>query len=135
MRGGLKMIEYTYLSGDKARIPYLDKTNEANYIKVNLPDSAESYKSGHGEGVWAVVDDQTFVKHSNNENGISFAMILNDSLYYPGIDIGFVVPIELRGDKRPVVPYDELLFLYEQIPQTVKKEAVESVYSYLNNMP
>ena len=28
-----------------------------NLIKVNLPDNAEAYISGNGEGVWVLVDE------------------------------------------------------------------------------
>lgn len=79
-------------------------------IKVNLPFSEEDYKIGAGEGCFVIVDDDTFKDYEANKTGGKYPGILhNNSLVYPRFVNGARVMIELRGENRPVVPYDYLI--------------------------
>lgn len=85
------------------------------HIKVNLPDSEEKYAHGVGEGVWCMVDEETKRAHDENETGGGhYAILDNDSLYWHGLEHGERMPIELRGEFRPVVPYSWLLAHFEK---------------------
>ena len=76
------------------------------YIKANLPANEESYKTGNGEGVFVLVDDQTKKAYDDDKTGSGYSGILdNDSLYFKGLKHGEVIPLEMRGELRPVVPY------------------------------
>ena len=75
------------------------------YIKVNLPETENDYKDGNGECVWALVDDTCKKAYDNDSDGCTFIGILcNGSIYYPHLAHGMAVVIEMRGEKRPVVP-------------------------------
>ena len=83
------------------------------HIKVNLPDTLEAYEHGYGEGVWCLVDEETKRAHDENKAGGGYVAILdNDSIYWRGLEHGAEMPIELRGDYRPVVPYEWLAANY-----------------------
>lgn len=83
------------------------------HIKVNLPSNKGNYKSGNGEGCWALVDDETKEAYDNDvESGEYKAILDNDSFYYPGLLAGKEIPIEMRGEFRPVVPYQWLVDNY-----------------------
>lgn len=83
------------------------------YIKINLPSNEESYKSGNGEGCWALVEEDTYKAYELDETGDGYKAILdNDSFYYPGLMAGIEIPIEMRGTNRPVVPYNWLVEHY-----------------------
>lgn len=85
-----------------------------NYIKVNLPSSEEDYKQGYGEGVWAIVTPEIKKAYDDDEAGTTYNGILdNDSCYYVGLEHGAAIPFEMRGEKRPVVPYSWLKDHYE----------------------
>ena len=76
------------------------------YIKVNLPETENDYKDGNGEGVWALVDDTCKKAYDNDSDCCTFIGILcNDSIYYPYMTYVTAVVIEMRGERRPVVPY------------------------------
>ncbi len=86
-----------------------------NFIKVNLPATEQMYKEGWGEGCFFMVDDETKAAYDRDEQptGKQYMGTLdNDSLYYPTLKHGERLPIEMRGDKRPVVPYSYLLQHY-----------------------
>ena len=84
------------------------------FIKVNLPATEGDYISGNGEGVFMIVSDEVKRAHDTDEVGTSYTGILdNDSYYYIGLEHGETLPIEMRGDKRPVVPYQWLKEHYE----------------------
>ena len=85
-----------------------------NHIKVNFPDTPEAYERGNGEGMWVIVDDATKAAHDANESGGAYSGTLdNDSYYWRGLNHGATVSFEMRGDKRPVVPFDWLAERYE----------------------
>ena len=78
-------------------------------IKVNVPDTHEHYISGNGEGCWAECDKAAQAAYDNDESGTVYNVFLaNDSIYYPGLMCGAIVPIEMRGEYRPVVPFEWL---------------------------
>lgn len=99
------------------------------HIKVNLPPMKEWYEQGGGEGVWVIVTDEVKKAYDNDEAGTTYTGILdNDSWYYNGLVHGEVMPIEMRGEKRPVVPYSWLIEHFE-----VNKKEFEGtpLYDYL----
>lgn len=88
------------------------------YIKVNLPASQEAYNRGNGEGVWALVTQETKKAYDSDETGKAYTAILdNDSVYYPELVHGTEMPIEMRGENRPVVPYSWLVMNYGEAKQ------------------
>lgn len=90
----------------------IPKTNEMLF-KVNLPSNAESYESGNGEGVWACGNKETFEAWEKDiDSGVYFVKMLNYSVYYPKLEYGTIVAIEMRGKKRPVAIHDELVAKY-----------------------
>ena len=83
--------------------------SEPNYIKANLPPTLEDYERGCGEGCWFIVDERTKAAYDNDEAGTGFfGTLANESLYFPGLSQGERLPLEMRGKKRPVVPFDAL---------------------------
>lgn len=83
------------------------------YIKANLPGSPEAYEQGTGEGCYFLVTDDVKAAYDRDEAGTAYTGILdNDSIYYPGLTHGTELPIEMRGDRRPVVPYEYLSTRY-----------------------
>ena len=84
------------------------------YIKINVPETEEDYLRGNGEGMWALVDEETKKAHDDdNVTGGGYqAELDNDSFYWPGLEHGQIVPIEMRGDKRPVVPYNWVFAIF-----------------------
>jgi len=83
------------------------------HIKVNLPKSEEGYKEGSGEGCFVLVDEDAKRAYDTDEAGTEYTGILdNDSCYYPKLRHGETIPFEMRGDKRPVVPYSWLIEHY-----------------------
>lgn len=80
-----------------------------DYIKVNLPSTQNGYEEGYGEGIWCLADHDAKIAYDTDEAGTKYTAILdNDSVYYPGLKHGVVVPIEMRGTYRPIVPLDWL---------------------------
>ena len=90
----------------------LQKKKSTKYvysIKVNLPETQEEYEQGAGEGCFFLVDKETMEAYEQNATGGGFFGILdNDSYYYPGLKHGERLPLEMRGDRRPVVPLEAL---------------------------
>jgi len=85
------------------------------YIKINIPENEESYNSGNGEGVWVLVDAKAKKAYHTDEEGTSYSGILdNDSIFYSGLVAGVIIPFEMRGDKRPVVPFKWLTENYKK---------------------
>jgi len=85
-----------------------------NHIKVNFPDSQEAYECGSGEGMFVIVDDETKAAHDADVSGGTWRGTLdNDSWYWKGLEHGATVTFEMRGDKRPVVPFEWLAARYE----------------------
>ena len=84
------------------------------HIKVNLPSTEHDYIAGNGEGVFVLVSDEVKAAHDADESGTSYTGILdNDSYYYIGLEHGAVIPFEMRGELRPVVPFGWLSEHYE----------------------
>ena len=82
--------------------------DEDTYMKFNIPDSEEKFKSGNGEGVWAMPltpDDRAIYKDDSAVGKKFQVIILNDALTYP-IEWGSIITVESRGDDRPVLSYD-----------------------------
>ncbi len=84
-------------------------TEYTEHIKANLPASADEYESGNGEGVWLLVTKAAKAAHDADETGKKYEGVLdNDSWNDPDLIHGTVLPFELRGTSRPVVPFDWL---------------------------
>lgn len=84
----------------------MDRSAMTEHIKVNFPLTEEDYQRGNGEGMWVLVDKETKKLHDVDITGGQYVGILdNDSVYYPGLDHGAVVPFEMRGENRPVADF------------------------------
>ena len=91
---------------------------ELTYIKANLPESPAAYEQGTGEGCFFLVPPEAKKAYDTNEEGTIYEGVLdNVSVYFPGILPGDLLPLEMRGDFRPVVPYDYLKEL-----QTIREQ-------------
>lgn len=100
---------YKYQNGNEVALPDITVPEELEKcFKVNLPSNGEDFENGNGEGVWACATEETFQAWDNNEEGIHFVKILNDSMYYPNLSCDTVIPVELRKDARPVALLEEL---------------------------
>lgn len=87
--------------------------HDLEYIKANLPPCEDAYIKGYGEGVFILVDEETKEAHDSDATGAGYTGILdNDSVYYKGLKHGEAVPLEMRGEQRPVVPFEWLLENY-----------------------
>lgn len=73
-------------------------------IKVNLPDSP---RSTNGEGVWVVTTAESSIKadDDNDKGSECKAILINDSVYYPNLRYGTIIPFTTNGSKRPYVKY------------------------------
>ena len=95
---------------------------DLNFIKVMIPPDEEAYKHGAGEGCFFIVDDRTKTAYDLNATGGGFFGILdNNSLYYKGLKHGERLPLEMRGDRAPVVPIEALSKWEVRTPEEVKK--------------
>lgn len=81
-----------------------------NYFKLNLPPSFDEYRSGNGEGIWAVAASAADNKlaRGNSEDKQFEAYLCNYSTYYPHMSFGTRVLCETRGEYRPVAVWDDL---------------------------
>lgn len=80
------------------------------YIQINLPLTEQDYQSGNGEGVWVKVEPAIRRAYDADTIGPGYFGILdNDSLYYPGLACGDMIPFEMRGECRPVANYPGFL--------------------------
>ncbi len=85
-----------------------DALNKDRIVKVNLPDTKESAKSGNGEGCFAILSESDYMDYTTNKKLGEFkAILVNSSIYYP-IDFGTVVPCKHNGINRPIVDFDWL---------------------------
>lgn len=85
--------------------------NECKLIKANLPESEEAYRTGEGEGCFFIVDAETRTAYERNEeksDRLYYGILDNDSCYYLGLEHGERLPLEMRGEFRPVVPFEYL---------------------------
>lgn len=109
-------------------IPDSSNYDEGKLFKVNLPFTKDDFLAGNGEGVWAIADDETFEKlesGSNLEN--LYVRIFNDSMYYKGLLSETILPIETRGDNRPVVPYEYLNENYKRISEEERLDLIRRI--------
>lgn len=85
-------------------------------IKVNFPLTETDYQTGNGEGMWVRVDKKTADAYNQDAVGPGYYGILdNDSLYYPGLNHGAVIPFEMRGEFRPVADFQFLSSLQTKL--------------------
>ena len=93
---------------------WLADPDDLQHIKANLPTSESQYETGNGEGVFVLVTPEVKAAHDSDEAGTTYTGILdNDSYYYIGLKHGAEIPIEMRGECRPVVPFYWLIENYE----------------------
>jgi len=119
-------MEYKFNNGKIVEVKDFDiETDMEKMFKVNLPDSLNSYVNGNGEGVWACGDKDTLNACQNDEeSGIYFVKILNDSTYYPPLNCYTLIPVEMRGEKRPTAIFREL---QEKYGESHREEVIERV--------
>lgn len=92
------------------------KVGNMEYIHVFLPASQEDYRNGDGELVWVLVtEDVKKAYYNTDEECTSYTAILDDdSIYYPKLVRGTEMPIEMRVEDIPVVPYNWLVKNYRE---------------------
>jgi hypothetical protein len=85
----------------------LDLVQE-KYIKVNLPDSEEKFKSGNGEGIWAYpVTEADELICNNGGVGETFDVYtMNDCIMYPFTCATIIKVRNTGAETRPVLDYD-----------------------------
>lgn len=84
-----------------------------HFIKINVPESEADYLSGNGEGMWAKADDATKKAYDMDAAEGEYEVVIdNDSFFWDGLEHGQLVPIEMRGENRPVVPYNWLFAMF-----------------------
>ena len=89
-----------------------------HHIKGNLTYDSNSYASGNGEGCFFLVEDDVKAAYDNDdEHGVYWGVLDNDSLYFIGLEHGERLPLEMRGKCRPVVPFGYLRDRYELNPE------------------
>lgn len=99
-----------------------------NYIQINLPLTEEEFLSGNGEGVWVKVDAATRRDYDADKIGTGYFGILdNDSLYYPGLGPGEVIPFEMRGENRPVADYRGFLARRSKLTPEGKTQLMKKI--------
>jgi len=109
-------IWYEFENGNKVAVKDFTKPNSECFFKVNLPNTVANYEAGSGEGVWAYTDEESYKKWLKDEkDSIVYVKILNNSMYYKGLEYGDLIPVELRGEYRPVAIYDELIAKYSLV--------------------
>lgn len=82
-------------------------------VKANIPANAAEYERGNGEGVFVAIDGETLEAYNENKTGGEYIGSLdNDSWNYPGLTHGTTIPLEMRGENRPVVPLQWLIENY-----------------------
>lgn len=106
----------------------MDTSKMTEYIKVNFPLTESDFNSGNGEGMWVLVDPETKKAHDEDAaGGTYFGVLDNDSVYYPGLDHGTVVPFEMRGEKRPVADFHGFLAKLNGISQEEKVDLIRRI--------
>ena len=107
----------------------VNRTAMTEYIKVNFPLTEEDYKTGNGKGMWVLVDHETKKTHDEDAMGGRYYGILdNDSLYYPGLESGTVIPFEMRGQNRPVADFHGFLEQLIKLTPEGKKLLIKSKF-------
>lgn len=77
-----------------------------NIFKVNLPEKANF---PNGEGIWACTTPKYLKLYQDDWGGERILVkILNDSLYYPRLTYGTVIPVVLEAGRRPVAIFEEI---------------------------
>lgn len=126
----MKKIIYTFEDGHTVAVEDFDESKGTFSFKVNLPSCAEDYLNGNGEGVWCCIHpDLSEDDISNSDGVIFFVKILNDSLYYKDLNFGALIPVESRGNNRPVALLDELVAKYGKGD---KEKAIKKYLEMLN---
>ena len=114
------MYNYTCVNGEIIKIEDVqipDDLSKINHklFKVNLPSNEDCFKSGNGEGVWAITTDENHKKFANNINSKNekfLVRLLNEPIYYDSLHWGDYVLVESRGSLRPTAIYSELVEKY-----------------------
>jgi hypothetical protein len=122
---------YEFISGLRMKVNPIDVPEESKCFKVLLPVSEEDFNEGGGESVWACADEDAYQKYKEDaESGIYFVRILNNSLYYPDLNCDSLIPVQLRGQNKPVALLRELNKLYG----TAKRDqAIQMLFDYQKN--
>lgn len=104
--------------------PYQETTN--NFIKGILPPNPDSYQYGSGESVFFIVNDETRAAYDAREpktDRLYYGILDNNSMYYLGLNKGERLPLEMRGEFKPVVPLDYLKEHWQLSPQEIDQDA------------
>lgn len=84
------------------------------YLKVNLPDTISGYRSGNGEGCWALpyTEEDKEILDKDEKDTKAKIILCNDSIYYRPLVYGSVLQVEIRPDARPVL---DIEWMQEQL--------------------
>lgn len=100
------------------------------YIKINLSLTKEDYMIGSGEGVWVLVDLKTKRDYDEDATGGGYVGKLdNNSIYYPGLNAGELIPFEMRGALRPVADFHSFLSKRARLTPEGKALMLEQIVS------
>lgn len=99
------------------------REEELHYIKANLPQTQTNEIQGYGEGCFFLVSPETAAAMDRDEDGTMYAGILdNDSIYFPYIMHGELLPLITKGKQRPVVPFQYL----DALNRSIKAEVMQT---------
>lgn len=74
------------------------------------------------------VDESTRAAYDRDAIGQGYHGILaNDSLYYPELKCGDLIPFEMRGEKRPVADFSRFLSPLNRITSEEKAELTRQI--------
>lgn len=109
----------------------MDTSRMTEYIKVNFPLTEQDYLNGNGEGMWVLVDSETKAEYEKDSAGGTYIGLLdNDSIYYPGLNHGELIPFEMRGQYRPVACFHEFLSELDKLTPEGKELLVQRIVDY-----
>ena len=118
----VKNLKYKDLEKNDIELSKLEPSY-SKMFRVNLPSTEKSYRNGNGEGVWCYGNEETYnaLVENNVSEGIYYVKIQNDSVYFPELVCDTCIPVEARGEKRPVCPFD-FIKDYEQLDEDALRD-------------
>jgi hypothetical protein len=79
-------------------------------IRVNLPGSEDSFRTGNGEGCWATVSVSTKQIDDSGKWGGAYVALLENAPIYPqwrSLEYGSPVVFQFRGPNKRAVAYPD----------------------------
>ena len=103
-------MNYKFNTNETIIVPKIPMKDENSKIPINIPLSKVDYNRGIGETITAIATKETAMKYNyeNLYNEIHFLRAAEDSIFYPGIKRGTILPVIFRLKKKPTVIFDEI---------------------------